>query len=122
MKSIFALAPLALALPFSVAFAQPPPAAEPPRRDDMQEAGKDAMRDDKDHAMHADKEKIKQDPHAMQGSGPPTFDMLNGHEKGHVTLAEVQRNSWLATNFMTCDKDKDNKVTEAEYDGCQPIK
>lgn len=105
MKKIIIAASLALALPLSVAIAHEP--TDPPS---------------KDKASHADMDKAKQDPHAMQGSGPPTFDMLKGHEKGHVSLADAEANSWLATNFMTCDKDKDSKVTEAEYNGCQPIK
>ncbi len=68
------------------------------------------------------KEKAKQDPYAVQGSGPPTFDMLKGHDKGYVTLEDAEANSWLAGNFAKCDKDKDGKLTEAEYDACQAAK
>lgn len=61
----------------------------------------------------------KADPLAVQGSGGETWDMLKGHEKGHVTMADAPANSWLAMNFQTCDKDQDKKVTESEYTKCQ---
>ena len=70
----------------------------------------------------ASTEKAKQDPYAVQGSGAPTFTMLKGHEKGHVTLDDAEPNSWLAGNFAKCDADKDAKVTEKEFDACTAVK
>lgn len=67
-------------------------------------------------------EKAKQDPYAVQGSGPPTFNMLKGHEKGHVTLEEAEANSWLAGNFAKCDADSDRKLTETEFNACRAVK
>lgn len=61
----------------------------------------------------------KQDPMMMQSSGGEDWSMLKGHEKGSIAKADVPQNSWLATNFATCDKDQDGKVTEAEYTKCQ---
>lgn len=71
-------------------------------------------------AAQQEKEKAKQDPYAVQGSGPHKFDQLKGHEKGYLTLKDVEANSWLAGNFAKCDQDKDGRLTEKEYDACQP--
>jgi hypothetical protein len=89
----------------SAAFAQAP--ANPPS---------------KEMAQDKTAEKGKQDPYAVQGSGPPTFNMLKGHEKGHLTLEEAEPNSWLAGNFAKCDADKDNKLTEKEFNACRAVK
>jgi hypothetical protein len=61
----------------------------------------------------------KQDPLAVQGSGGEEWSKIKGNEKGYVTIADAQPNSWLALNFKNCDKDQDTKVTEAEYTKCQ---
>lgn len=61
----------------------------------------------------------KQDPLSVQGSGGEEWSKIKGADKGHVTMADVQPNSWLAMNFKNCDKDSDGKVTEVEYTKCQ---
>lgn len=106
MKTIAMTALLTLAT--ATAFAQQPATPPAPTKDRA--------------AANDSKEKAKQDPYAVQGSGAPVFSMLKGHEKGHVTLEDAEENSWLAGNFAKCDKDKDSKVTEAEYDACQPMR
>lgn len=68
------------------------------------------------------KEKARQDPYAVQGSGPHKFADLKGHEKGYLTLEDVEPNSWLAGNFARCDENKDGRLVEAEYDACQPAR
>ena len=61
----------------------------------------------------------KKDPLAVQGSGPEEWSMVKGHEKGFVMEADALPNSWLATNFKTCDEDQNGKITENEYTKCQ---
>lgn len=102
MTHVVALAALCSA---SVAFAQAP--ADP---------------HSKEKAHDKSAEKAKQDPYAVQGSGAPTFEMLKGHEKGHVTLEDAEPNSWLAGNFVKCDTDKDSKLTEKEFNACRAVK
>lgn len=68
------------------------------------------------------KDKAKQDPYAVQGSGPHKFDQLKGHEKGYLTLEDVEANSWLAGNFARCDENKDGRLVEKEYEACQPMR
>jgi len=59
------------------------------------------------------------DPLATQGSGGEDWSMVKGHEKGYLTAKDAPANSWLALNFKSCDKDRDGKITEAEYTKCQ---
>lgn len=63
----------------------------------------------------------KQDPLMMQESAPMTWNMLKGHEKGYVAMNDLPSNSWLATNFKSCDKNSDGQVTESEYAACQKM-
>lgn len=58
------------------------------------------------------------DPLAMQGSAPEDWSMLKGHDRGYLEKSDALPNSWLQSNFESCDKDRDGKVTEAEYTKC----
>jgi len=60
-----------------------------------------------------------QDPSAMQGSAAEDWSMVKGHDKGYVEKTDALPNSWLAQNFVSCDTDKDGKVSQAEYQKCQ---
>ena len=60
----------------------------------------------------------QRDPHNIQASGPETWGMLQGHEKGYISKTDATPNSWLAQNFTSCDKDRDGKVTQTEYNQC----
>jgi hypothetical protein len=68
-----------------------------------------------------DMQQQKKDPMMMQESAPPTWDMIQGHEKGYVSMRELTKNSWLSTNFKACDKDSDGKVTQSEYAACEKM-
>jgi hypothetical protein len=61
----------------------------------------------------------KTDPLATQSSAGEDWTMLKGHEKGYVTKQDALPNSWLALNFMACDEDRNDQVSEAEYTKCQ---
>lgn len=61
----------------------------------------------------------KQDPMAIQSSAPEDWGMVQGHDKGYLTKQDALPNSWLATNFVNCDADRDGKVTQAEYQKCK---
>ena len=61
----------------------------------------------------------KQDPLAIQSSAPMDWNTVQGHDKGYLTKQDALPNSWLATNFVNCDADRDGKVTQAEYQKCQ---
>jgi len=60
-----------------------------------------------------------QDPSAMQGSAAEDWSMVKGHDKGYVEKTDALPNSWLAQNFLSCDTDKNGKVSQAEYQKCQ---
>ena len=60
----------------------------------------------------------QRDPHNIQASGPETWGMLQGHEKGYISKTDATPNSWLAQNFTSCDKNRDGKVTQEEYNQC----
>ena len=70
-------------------------------------------------ANQAKKDSNAKEPLSLQSSGPETWNMLKGHEKGAIAKADAVPNSWLATNFSSCDKDGNGKVTESEYTACQ---
>jgi hypothetical protein len=61
----------------------------------------------------------KQDPLAIQSSAAEDWSMVKGHDKGFVTKDDALPNSWLAQNFVSCDADRDGKVTQSEYDKCR---
>ena len=61
----------------------------------------------------------EQDPSAMQSSAPEDWSMVKGHDKGYIAKTDALPNSWLAQNFVSCDADKDGKVSQAEYQKCQ---
>ena len=104
--SIFALALLTAS---AASFAQ----ATPPTEEESQ------MQNQKNPENQQSVEAAQTDPHAVQGSGGADWSMMQGHEKGYLTKDDAQPNSWLALNFTSCDKDRDGKVTEAEYTKCQ---
>lgn len=56
---------------------------------------------------------------------PPTFDeYASGHDKnenGSLELAEVPSDSAMGRRFRQLDRDKDEKITRAEYDGMRQI-
>ena len=89
---------LLLAASSAAALAQTPPTADQAKKD-----------------VHAQ----KQDPLAIQSSAPEDWDMVQGHDKGYLTKQDALPNSWLATNFVNCDADRDGKVTQAEYQKCK---
>jgi len=60
----------------------------------------------------------QKDPHNIQSSGPEDWAMVIGHDKGFLTKDDALPNSWLAQNFSSCDKDKDGKISQSEYDSC----
>lgn len=62
------------------------------------------------------------EPLSMQGSGPEDWSMLKGHERGYLEKSDAVPNSWLQSNFESCDKNRDGKVTEAEYTQCLKAK
>ena len=62
------------------------------------------------------------EPLGMQSSGAEDWSMLKGHEKGYVEKADALPNSWLQSNFASCDKNSDGKVSEAEYTKCLKAK
>ena len=64
----------------------------------------------------------KQDPLAIQTSAPQDWSQLKGHDQGYVTKNDALPNSWLAQNFVNCDKDQNGKVTEQEYKDCKKHK
>lgn len=64
----------------------------------------------------------KTDPLSMQSSGAEDWSMLKGHEKGYVEKSDAVSNSWLESNFASCDKNSDGKLTEAEYTKCLKAK
>ena len=64
----------------------------------------------------------KQDPLAIQTSAPEDWNMLKGHDKGYVAKTDALPNSWLAQNFISCDKNQDGKVTQEEYQDCKKQK
>ena len=70
-------------------------------------------------AQNAMKSNTQKDPLAMQGSGGPEWDSLKGHDKGYVLKQDALPNSWLALNFTKCDKDRNGKVTDKEYEKCR---
>ena len=89
---------LLLATSAAAAIAQTPPTASEAKKD-----------------VHSQ----KQDPLSIQNSAPEDWNMIKGHDKGYVTKQDALPNSWLATNFVNCDADRDGKVTQAEYQKCQ---
>ena len=93
------LTALTLLIVSSLSFAQTTPPTEESGQENMNAAQKD--------------------PHTLQGSGGDEWSMLKGHEKGYLSKQDAEPNSWLALNFTSCDKNKDGKVTEAEYTKCQ---
>jgi hypothetical protein len=62
------------------------------------------------------------EPLGMQGSSAEDWSMLKGHGKGYVEKSDALPNSWLESNFASCDKNSDGKVTEAEYTKCLKAK
>ena len=62
------------------------------------------------------------EPLGMQGSGPEDWSMLKGHERGYLEKSDALPNSWLESNFESCDANRDGKVTEAEYTKCLKAK
>ena len=62
------------------------------------------------------------EPLGMQSSGAEDWSMLKGHEKGYIQKSDALPNSWLQSNFESCDKNNDGKVTEAEYTKCLKAK
>lgn len=62
------------------------------------------------------------EPLGMQSSGAEDWSMLKGHERGYLEKSDALPNSWLQSNFESCDKNRDGKVTEAEYTKCLKAK
>jgi hypothetical protein len=62
------------------------------------------------------------EPLGMQGSAPEDWSMLKGHDKGYIEKNDALPNSWLESNFESCDKDRDGKITESEYTKCMKNK
>jgi hypothetical protein len=62
------------------------------------------------------------EPLGMQGSSAEDWSMLKGHGKGYVEKSDALPNSWLESNFASCHKNSDGKVTEAEYTKCLKAK
>lgn len=62
------------------------------------------------------------EPLGMQSSAPEDWSMLKGHDRGYIEKSDALPNSWLESNFESCDKDRDGKVTEAEYTKCMKNK
>lgn len=62
------------------------------------------------------------EPLGMQGSGAEDWSMLKGHERGYLEKSDALPNSWLQSNFESCDKNRDGKITEAEYTKCLKAK
>jgi len=62
------------------------------------------------------------EPLGMQGSGPEDWSVLKGHERGYLEKSDALPNSWLESNFESCDANQDGKVTEAEYTKCLKAK
>jgi len=62
------------------------------------------------------------EPLGMQGSAPEDWSMLKGHDKGYLEKNDALPNSWLESNFESCDKDRDGKITESEYTKCMKNK
>src|SRR5262249_55241767 len=62
------------------------------------------------------------EPLGMQGSGAEDWSMLKGHERGDIQKRDALPTSWLQSNFESCDKNRDGKVTEAEYTKCLKAK
>ena len=58
------------------------------------------------------------EPLGMQSSAPEDWSMLKGHDKGYLEKSDALPNSWLQSNFESCDTNRDGKVTEAEYTKC----
>ena len=94
LSALCAIATLAAA---GAAFAQTPPTADEAKQD-----------------VNAQ----KQDPLAMQTSSPQEWNTLSGHDKGFIAKGDALPNSWLAQNFVNCDKDQNGKVSESEYQDC----
>jgi Flp pilus assembly protein TadD len=69
-------------------------------------------------AARKDMNANKQDPLAMQGSDAKDWATVEGHDKGFIAKDEALPNSWLALNFVNCDKNQDGKVDKAEYEDC----
>lgn len=67
-------------------------------------------------------QKQQTEPLGMQGSGAEDWSMLKGHERGYLQKADALPNSWLQSNFESCDKNRDGKITEAEYTKCLKAK
>jgi|SRR5690242_11118753 hypothetical protein len=62
------------------------------------------------------------EPLGMQSSAPEEWSMLKGHDKGYLEKSDALPNSWLQSNFESCDRDRDGKVTQAEYTKCMKNK
>jgi len=62
------------------------------------------------------------EPLGMQSSAPEDWSMLKGHDKGYLEKNDALPNSWLESNFESCDKDRDGKITESEYTKCMKNK
>jgi hypothetical protein len=62
------------------------------------------------------------EPLSMQSSAPEEWSMLKGHDRGYLEKSDALANSWLESNFESCDRDRDGKVTEAEYTKCMKNK
>ena len=62
------------------------------------------------------------EPLGMQGSAPEDWSMLKGNDKGYIEKSDALPNSWLQSNFESCDTDRDGKVTQAEYTKCMKSK
>ena len=58
------------------------------------------------------------EPLGMQSSAPEDWSMLKGHDKGYIEKSDALSNSWLESNFESCDKDRNGKLTEPEYTKC----
>ena len=47
---------------------------------------------------------------------------LRVNDKGYLEKNDALPNSWLESNFESCDKDRDGKITESEYTKCMKNK
>jgi hypothetical protein len=48
----------------------------------------------------------------------PDFSTLDRKGVGYITSKDAAGNDWLTRNFKTCDTDKNDQVSHAEYTAC----
>ncbi len=48
----------------------------------------------------------------------PDFATLDRKGAGYITLQDAAGNDWVARNFKSCDTDRNNQISRAEYTAC----